>query len=1043
MRQPFNHSEKMLAPGLFIFAAVLVSSTCYGAALKNVTVKDYASLSKQNQNRLITGTVTDQSGTTLPGVNVIIKGTTTGTVTDEAGTYQLSVPLGTETLVFSFVGYVSKEVSLAGRSSVDIVLSPDVRLLDEVVVVGYGTQKKANLTGSVAQFDSKEIENKPVTNVTQLFAGQITGISAPQISGEPGADGATILIRGRGTFSGAGTEALVLVDGLPTSLDNIDPNTIATISVLKDAASASIYGARAANGVILVTTKHGKSGTLKVNYNSYAGWQKPTAFPDYVESWEYATLYNEALVNMGQQPLYSDADIQKYKDGSDPTYGNANHPKQLFTSGSGFQMSHNLSFSGGSDNTKYFASMAYLKQDGLVKRNEFDRYSFTFNVDQKVSKNLNLGVNLIGTKGHSTEPVPTAGPFGSTSSVAGTVRMLYQMANLLPPTIPDRYPDGSYGYDGYNSAQAALDSKSFHNEDTHDLIGSINLGWDISKSLKISGKAGYVYNQGYAKTFNATFTYNDNLTTTPAWLREDIGNNTSVTLQSLIEYNKMFGDHSVYALGGISQESNQSISHNMSRSDFPSNETTVLNAGSSANMANGGTIQQWGLRSYFGRLQYSFKDKYLLEANARYDGSSRFPQSKKYGLFPSFSGGWRISEEPFFQASWMDNLKLRASWGELGNQNIGNYPYQNIISLGQDYIFGGTLVPGAGLTSLPNTEISWETTRIADIGLDVSLIKNRLSLEVDYFNKKTKDILYKIPSSAVLGLSTSLQNAGSVLNRGWEFQLTYQDNIGDLHYSFSPNFSSVHTEVLDLAGVSRIITLVASDYYTIMTPGQPMEAFYGYKTDGLFADQNAIDNYATQPAPASPGDIKYLDISGPDGVPDGKVDAEYDRTVIGSQFPKFTFGGGLNLDYKNFDLSVLFQGVAGVKGILRRWRAQPFDDGGVNVQRWQLDRWTPENPNPNARMPRLTIGWHGGVANDFWIIDASYLRIKNIQLGYTIPTTVVNKVGLDRLRVYFSGNNLFTFSNYYKGYDPDQRLSPDARFYPVTAVYTFGLNLGF
>ncbi len=995
------------------------------------------------QDRTITGIVTDESGNRLPGVNILVKGTVAGTVTSASGTYELSVPASADVLVFSFVGYLPKEVSISGRTSIDITLDPDVQLLGEVVVVGYGTQAKANLTGSVSQFESSQIENKPVTNVTQLFAGQVTGISAPQISGEPGEDRAAILIRGRGTFSSAGTEAFVLVDGLPSTLDNIDPNSIASISVLKDAASASIYGARAANGVILVTTKRGQSGALNVSYNGYVGWQKPTAFPEYVESWEYATLYNEALRNMGQQPLYTDADIQKFRDGSDPLYGNSNHPKELFTSGTGLQTSHNLSFSGGSENTKYFASLAYLDQQGLVKRNEFDRYTVTFNVDQKVSSRLNLGVNLIGIKGFSTEPVPTAGPFGATANVAGTVRMLYQMANLLPPTIPARYPDGSYGYDGYNSSRAALDSKSFHSENKHDLIGSINLGWDITPGLKVSGKAGYVYNQGYFKTFNATFRYNENLTQKPAWLREDISNYTSVTLQSLVEYNKKFGDHSIYLLGGASQQSDQSITHALSRNDFPSNETTVLNAGSAANMQNSGNITEWGLRSFFGRAQYSFKDRYLFEANARYDGSSRFPKTKKYGFFPSFSAGWRISDERFFDVAWIDDVKLRASWGELGNQNIGNYPFQNILSLGQNYIFGGALVPGAALTTLPNSEISWETTRITDIGLDISLFKNKLTLEADYFSKKTKDILYRVPASAVLGLSTSLQNAGAVLNSGWEFMLTYRDNIGKLSYSFSPNFSSVRTEVLDLAGVNRIITLVASDYYTIMTPGQPMEAFYGYRTDGLFVDQNDIDNSPAQPGAPQPGDIKFVDISGPNGVPDGQVDAEYDRTVLGSHFPKYTFGGTLNVDFGNFDLSVTLQGVGGVEGILRRWRAQPFDDGGVNVQRWQLDRWTTENPDPNARLPRYTIGWHGGVANDFWIIDASYLRVRNVQLGYTLPSAVVNRIGLNRLRLYFSGTNMFTFSNYYKGYDPDQRLSPDARFYPVTAVYTLGVNLGF
>ena len=989
----------------------------------------------------IRGTVYNERHEPMQGVSVQLKGTHTGTTTDGSGNFFLQIPENKGMLVFSFVGYDTKEVSLGAATSIEVTLALTNNVLNEVVSIGYGTQKKINVTGSVSDIRAADIEDKPITQLSQVFAGQLTGISGTQASGEPGADQADILIRGRGTFSSAGVQPLVIVDGLPSSLNNIDPNSIESISILKDAASAAIYGSRAANGVILITTKRGKKGVMNVDYNGYAGWLKPDAFPDYVSTWQYAQLYNEALVNAGAQPLYSDAQIQDFK--TNPLYSSVNHPKALFTSGSGFQTSHNIIFSGGNDMTTYFASLVYLREDGLVRENTYDRYTFTLNLDQKVARNLKFGVNLVGINGKSTEPVTTAGSAASTSNLADNVRYLYQEANLLPPVYPDKYPDGSYGYDGgYNSFLADLDSKSFHSENLYNLLGSLNLQWQITPHLKLSGKIGSVFNQNYYKTFNATFKYDSVYTASPAWLREDISNEVDLTAESLIEFSKTFGDHDLYLLGGYSQESNTVTTHGLSRSGFPTNETTVINAGSAASMQNSGNIQQWALRSFFGRLQYAYKDKYLFESNARYDGSSRFPDTKRYGFFPSFSGGWKVDKEPFFNVGWIRDLKLRASWGQLGNQNIGNYSYQDILSLGQDYPIGGVIQSGAALVNLANENISWETTRIIDYGADISFFNRKLTLEADYFNKKTSDILYKVPASSVLGFTPPVQNAGSVLNKGWELKLIYRNHTGNFSYEFSPNISFVHTEVLDLpGGADHIISLIANDYYTVMQTGQSMDAFYGYESDGLFADQNDITKSPTQPGSPNPGDIKYKDISGPNGVPDGQVDPTYDRTILGSYFPKYTFGATIDLSYKNFDLSMLFQGVAGVKGILSRWRAMPFDDGIGAIPSWQTDRWTADNPNPNAAEPRLLTTFRN-VSSDFWVRDASYLKLKFLQAGYTFPDRMLGKRSIKKLRIYFSATNLFTVSHYYKGYDPDQRVSGDARYYPVTSNYTFGVNLG-
>jgi TonB-linked SusC/RagA family outer membrane protein len=1000
-------------------------------------------LEKLVQQQVITGIITDnQTSNPMPGVNIQIKGTTIGTISDASGKYSISVTDRNATLVFSFVGYSIQELPLNGRVILDVTLTGELTGLDEVVVIGYGTQAKANLTGAVVDFRSNQIENKPVTKVSQLFAGQVTGLSSQQVSGEPGQDASEILIRGRGTFSSAGNSALVLVDGIPSSLDNLDPNTIESISVLKDAASAAIYGARAANGVILVTTKRGHSSKINVTYNGYVGWNKPSEFPDVVDSWQYAELYNEAAVNGGQQPFYSAEEIQKYKDGTDPDYANVKHVEDLFNSGSGFQTNHSLIFSGSVEKNKYFVSFSTLDQNGLIRENWLKRYNFTVNLDQEVLKNVVLSVNLLGYTGKSNEPVVAAGQNASTTNQADNVRMLYQMAYLTPPTFPDKYPDGSY-YPNSRNYLAALDSDSFRSQNESSFMGSANIAWNILNSLKVSGKIGYVYNQNYYKNFNATFEYNQDYKTSPAWLREDISNNSNLILQSIIEFNKKFNDHSINSLAGYSREYYPTLTHGLVRNTFANNFLTVMNAGAQASWQNSGNLTEWGLQSFFGRLQYSFQDKYLFEANIRYDGSSRFPKSRRYALFPSFSGAWKISKEKFFNVDWINDLKLRASWGELGNQNIGNYSYQTLLSLSQNYPIGNIVQTGASITTLANKEITWETTRIIDYGLDVSSFKSKLILSVDYFNKKTTGVLFRVPSGSVIGFSSPLQNAATVSNVGWEFQLIYKNSFHDLTYNLSPNFSSVRTKLLELPNTDKIITLMSNDYYVVMMEGEPMNSFYGYKTEGLFVDQTDIDNYAIQPSTAHPGDIKYKDISGPDGVPDGVVDPTYDRTPLGSDYPNYYFGANIGASYKHFDVSLLLNGVGGIKGILRRWMSKPFDDGGTNVQRWQLDRWTTEDPNPNARLPRLLLGWNAvnNASSDFWIIDASYLKIKYLQFGYSFPESIVQKLRIDLLRIYFSATNLHSFDHYYKGYDPDMRVASDARLYPVTSTYTFGINI--
>lgn len=1064
MAQNLHNVRKTLAFGITFFIAMVISTKGFSEAYDRFKMKSYSFLflaSKpifitQTQAELITGKVTDEEGNPLPGVNVIVKGTVNGTTTDANGEYQLDVPDNTEVLVFSFVGYLSKEVNISDQSTVNISLDPDIQQLGEVVVVGYGVQKKANLTGSVSTMSKKQIENKLVTKISQLFAGQVTGLLASQSSGQPGQDNASLLIRGRGTYSSAGTSPLVLVDGIPASMENLSPNVIESITILKDAASSAIYGARAANGVILVTTKQGSEGESRITYNGYVGWNKPVEFLDFVNSGEYAELYNEARLNSGLQAFYTDEDIIKFKAGNDPNFPNKPHLKNLYSSGSGFQTNHEVNFAGGSSNTKYFVSTSYLKQNGLIAEDTYDRYNLNLNFQQRVLKSLLLDVKVNAYTSKSNEPVMTAGILAANERYSRTARVLDQMAILMPPTISDRYPDGSYGLmNGWISWKGSIDSKSYNALQNYYSFGTAKLGWDILESLNLDKEAGsltlseqvgYVFDNSFQQTYNATFAYSKDIVRTPAWMRENMGTGKTLLLQTLLDYKKTFDSHSISVLAGYSQETNKGRSLALSRNTFSTDDLPQMSAGASSTMTNSGSYSEWALRSFFGRLQYSYMDKYLFEANARYDGSSRFAKAKRYGFFPSFSAAWRISNEKFFQVSWINDLKLRASWGELGNQNVANYPYQTVINLGRDYIFGDKVQPGAGADRLANADITWETTREIDFGLDFSLLEGKLAFVADYFNKETYDILLNIPSSNVLGSATSLQNAGSVRNRGWEVLVTFNDKIGDFSYSISPNVSFVQTKILSMPGApakGRISGQIY-DYQNIDIVGQSMGAFYGYKTDGLFVNQQEIDSYATQPLETGPGDIKYVDISGPDGVPDGKVDSQYDLTPIGSRYPEYTFGTAIAMEYKNFDFSILFQGAAGGSGVLTRYHAQPFLDDAANggqVQTWMTDRWTVENPNRNAKVPRLMINnWRNSQSSDFWIIDASYLRIRDLQIGYTIPS-LSNKVKGSALRFYFLASNLHTFHKFYEGYDPDMRMVTDNWYYPITSTYTLGINL--
>jgi TonB-linked SusC/RagA family outer membrane protein len=991
----------------------------------------------------ISGTVTDPSGVGLPGVTIIVDGTTKGTVTDVDGKFTLDVEPG-EVLVFSFIGYKSQKVIIQAQSTVDVIMAEDEKALDEIVVVGYGEQKKADVIGAVSQLSSDKIDNRQVTNVSNILTGQIPGVTVIQRGGRPGASGGQISIRGVGSF-GAGTNPLILVDGIPTNAFNdIDPNDIESISVLKDASSAAIYGARAANGVILVTTKTGSSEKVQVSYSGYVGFQQATEYPEFVNSWEFAELFNEA----DGSEVYTAEDIQKYRNGSDPdNYPNSDFIGQMFTK-KPIQTQSNLTINGGSKTSKYNLSFGYLFQDGLVIKNNYSRYNVRLNLENDLSAKLKLTTRLALINSVTNEPSAPA-----TLDITDMLGIIGQSVRF-PAIYVDRYSNGDYGLGvvGKGTPVSYLNNDSFFKSKGLDINANLKLDYALTKDLKLSLIGAYNQSLLDEKRLLATQVLNPTITLGPNELRLNDEQNTYKTFQAIANYSKIFGMHKLDILGGYSFEDNLFEFTTASRDKLANNDLPQLDVGAPDNQKNSGSAEEWALMSFFGRVKYDYLEKYLFETTMRYDGSSRFPSDEKFAFFPSAAVGWRISEEPFLKdkTNWLDDLKVKASYGILGNQNIGNYPYQNTLNLGQNYSFGGNISTGLTRQVITDSTLHWESTRTMDIGMDVSLFQGKINFGATYFNRFTYDILNSPASSVstIVGFGLSQQNSGELRNSGVELVLDYRHTGQDFNFRAGANLTIINNEVLDLGvgNVQQPNGMVGNGSSLFI--GYPMNIYFGYQADGLFVDQEDISNWPTMTAinpNPKPGDIRYKDISGPDGVPDGKVDPTYDRVVLGSQIPKFNFGLNLGADYKGFDFSMLIQGIAGVKGNLTGDAGFAFNNQG-GVQRWQMEeRWTAENPDRNAGYPRMEFISNSGTPNtvtsSFWTLNGSYVKLRNIQLGYSLSPAALEKIRVARLRMYISAENIATWSKYRQGWDPE--VNTARAYYPILGNYTFGVNLQF
>lgn len=1005
---------------------------------------------QQQTGKTVTGTVVDNFGDAVIGATIVLQGDASkGTVTDIDGKFTLTNLPENAVLEISYVGMKTQTITTAGKDRIDVVLAEDTEMLEDLVVVGYGVQKKVNVIGSISQVDSKKLENRPAPALSNMLTGQMPGVSVIQRSGKLGSSGGTIRVRGVGSF-GATPDALVLIDGIPGSINDLRPEDVENISILKDAATAAIYGSRAANGVILITTKTGKKGDDKINisYGGYVGFNKATELPDFINSWEWAELYNKAK---GGTPTYSETDIQQMKDGSNPSkFANENYLREILDN-NGFQTGHDISINGGNNNNQYLVSYGVLSQDGIVEKNKYVRHNARINVINQLASNLKLTTRVSGLFAKVEEPNVPGGD--DASGMGGII----QKAVRFPGLFPTQVPSGEWGMgpENHGTPVSWIKSPSFFNNERHGLTSNINLEYKPIKDLVISGTGAYNLSIGEDRAFKSTHKIEGDRTLGPSWFRNTIEKSEYKSFQLIADYSKDIKNHNFGILGGYSWEEQQSRSLQGTRDNYPSNNLPQLNAGSASNMQNAGTTSEWALQSFFGRVRYNYDSRYLLEATMRYDGSSKFPKDDKYAFFPSAGLGWRVSEENFFRESaslaWIDNLKLKASAGKLGNQNIGNYPYQSVYNFGFNYPFGTNFQQGAAVSTLVDPTLRWEETSTYDIGFE-SIIKNGLlSADINYFFRKTTDILYAPGGSVsnVLGMTPSIMNTGSLQNKGWEFEIGHRHKIGEFNYNISANFSIIKNKVLSLGvgNVEQLNGLVGNG--SSLFVGYPMDMYYGYIADGVFLDESDIASWANQSAVtpnAKPGDIRYVDISGPDGVPDGKIDSQYDRVYLGSRIPKYSYGINIGADYKGFDFSMLMQGVAGVKGKLDNFAGYAFRSDKGNVQRWQMEgAFNPENPTRYPKYPRMEILSNvetpNIVSSSFWIQNASYLRIRTAQLGYTIPSKIVTKAKLSSLRLYVQAENPFTWHKFPQGWDPEINTGGD--FFPILRTYTFGLNLKF
>lgn len=1005
---------------------------------------------KSKPTKKVTGKVTDANGEGLIGATVMIKGTTTGAVADLDGNFTLDVPEGAK-LVVSYVGFKDQELSVDKKGTYNVTLSEDTNTLEELVVIGYGTVKKKDLTGSVAAVKGDELVSKRTTNLSTALQGSLSGVMVRRDNGAPGASASSIHVRGVTTIGDS--SPLVIVDGVEGSLDYVNANDVENITVLKDAAAASIYGSKAAAGVILVTTKRGQEGKLNLSYTGEFGWEIPTKQPSMVGVTRYLEMNNELMYNdnpsAGFFQVYTADQTKnwlKYNQ-TDPNNYPITDWKDLMLKNSAPRMTHTVNLSGGNDKVKSAATLSYDDVKGLIDGRRFQRYMFRSNNDFKINDKLSaaLDVNIRHAKSENKNYAP------------------YEDIRKMPAIYPALWADGrlASGKSGANPYGLLRDGGSNASHSTQ-ISGKASLTFKPIKGLSLQAIVSPFLNYQKSKKFQYAVSYNlmddpdvfggymegNGVQWTTNKLTEGRNDNWHVTSQVLANYMITLGKHDITAMAGFENYYSKNESLTAARDQYELTNYPFLNIGPTDYQTNSGTGSEYTSNSFFGRLLYSYADRYLFQANVRHDASSRFAKNYRWGTFPSFSAGWVVSEEPFMQKAnmpWLSFLKLRASWGKLGNERIGSnyFPYIALMSFGNSYFYtlDGSVVSDktARPAVLAVENITWETTTSTDLGFDANFFKNRLRFTFDYYWKKTTDMLLAIEIPYSMGYNNPSTNAGKMSTHGYDIDIAWQDNIGDFKYGVTFNFSDFLSKVDNLNNADII------SGGKIKRAGELFNAYYGYVCDGIYQTQEEVINSAVTSSTVTVGDLKYRDISGPDGVPDGKISPEYDRVVLGNSLPRFQYGGTLNASWKGIDLSVAFQGIGKQNSYLDRAMVEPLRGNYGNIPAIiEGNYWSPFNTaeeNASVKYPRLTnVSKNNNYAvSDYWMFEGSYFRLKNITLGYTLPVAWTKHVGIQKTRLYFSASDLFCISDYPDGWDPEMGVSA----YPITTSLVMGIQVNF
>lgn len=1031
--------KRKLLSAIPVTLSLLIAASATSMASASVTpgITKTATVNASN----VTGVVVDASGVPLIGVNVLEKGTTNGTITDFDGKFTLNVSSPNAKLVISYIGYVSQEVLAPKNGELKVVLKEDTETLEEVVVVGYGTQKKANLSGSVSSVDSEQLQNRPIQNVSSGLQGLMPGVTITGTNGAPGMDSGNIRVRGTGTLNSA--SPYILIDGVESeAMGDLDPNDIASISVLKDAASAAIYGSKAANGVILITTKRGSTGKPKISYSGYISFQNTTETIDRLSSYEYASMYNDALKSEDKAPRFTPDEIQKFKDGTDPNYPNTDWYDLAYKTG--IQHRHNINISGGNEHAKYMGSLGYLNQTGVLPNAGREQFNARTNLDMKITKRLSAKINLAYIKNKYDD--------ASSAYYGGSSDQIIRQLNLISPWIVNRYEDGTYGTISDGNPIAWLDSGMKVTRDNYNFTGLASLDYKIFDELTLTLTGSYVNDLQNYKYFQPFIQYNPNKASDPSSLDERYYRWDRTNYDVLLNYDKTFGKHNLKGLAGWHTEKYNYKYMKAYRKNFPNDNLTDMNAGDAATQTNEGYSRELAMISWFARVNYDFAGKYLLEANIRADASSRFAKGNRWGYFPSFSGAWRISEENFMKGAqnWLSNLKIRGSWGMLGNQDALNsadasgafYPAINTYEIGATYPFGGALNSGYYQGSFRLNTITWEKAKTWGVGIDFGLFNNKVTGSVDYYNRKTEGIMMDVAVPNEFALSPYKDNVGEMVNRGVELNISYNDKWGDWSFGAAANFAYNHNEITDLGGVDYLET----GYSQRNAVGFAMNSYYLYQADGFFNSQEEADAFTAKygnpfgGGDFKAGDIRYVDTDG-NGTLNGK-----DRVMANSSDPVYTFGLNLNAGWKGFDLSLMFNGAAKVSRLFDAHEVYGAfsGDAGHPASIWK-DAWT--ETNHDASMPRIFTDTNSpsssrNAVSTFWLQNTNYLRLKNLQLGYTLPKSLLANWGIDNVRFYYSVENLFTIDNMKINIDPEatsQRLSS----YPLLRTHAFGVNITF